>query len=234
MSVKILVVEDEFALADTLGQLLKRNNYDADIVYDGEAGFDYAQCEIYDLIIIDLMLPKKDGISVIKSLGKENVTTPVLILTARDNIESKVLGLDSGADDYLTKPFSTDELMARIRALSRRKSEIIDNCIKYGDLTLELSDLSLSCKIRKIKLTLKEYNIMEFLINQKNTVVTKEMLLEKIWGYSSDANYNNVEVYISFLRKKLTFIQSNVKIKTVRGIGYNIEEYQNCSMDVTI
>jgi DNA-binding response OmpR family regulator len=221
---KILIVEDEFALADTLGQLLKRNNYDIDIVYDGEAGVDYARSGIYDLIVMDLMLPKKDGIQAIKELRKTGVKTPVLILTAKDDIRNKVSGLDSGADDYLTKPFSTEELMARIRALSRRKSEVTSNYIKYGDLILEISDLSVNCKGNKINLTLKEYNLTELLINHKNTVVTKELLLEKVWGYSSDANYNNIEVYISFLRKKLLFLQSAVKIKTVRGIGYSIDE----------
>jgi len=221
---RILIVEDELHLAEALSQILKKNKYTVDAVNDGEAGLDNALTDIYDLIILDIMLPKMDGISVLKNLRKEGIITPVILLTAKGEISDKVIGLDSGADDYLAKPFATEELLARIRAMSRRKGEIVpDNNYCYGDIELNTSSLKLSKGAKDVKLTLKESELLEFLILRKNIATSKELIIEKLWGYDSDVENNHVEVYISFLRKKLVFLNSNVTINTVRGVGYVLE-----------
>lgn len=222
---RILIVEDEIHLAEALGQILRKNNYTVDIVYDGEVGLDNALSDIYDLIVLDIMLPKLDGISLLKNIRQEGLSTPVILLTAKGEISDKVTGLDSGADDYLAKPFATEELLARIRALSRRKGEVmIDNTLKFGDIELNQSTLKLTRGNKEVKLILKESELLELLISRKNTAVSKELIIEKLWGYDSDIEYNHVEVYISFLRKKLNFLNSDAKINTVRGIGYILEE----------
>lgn len=221
---RILIVEDELHLAEALAQILKKNNYAVDSVNDGESGLDNALSNIYDLIILDIMLPKMDGISVLKNIRKEGISTPVILLTAKGEISDKVIGLDSGADDYLPKPFATEELLARIRALSRRKGEVMpDNLFKYGDIELNTATLKLSKESKEVKLILKESELIELLILRKNSVTSKEMIIEKIWGFDSEAEYNHVEVYISFLRKKLSFLESEVSINTIRGIGYVLE-----------
>ncbi|MDF2672225.1 MAG: DNA-binding response regulator [Clostridiales bacterium] len=221
---RILIVEDEVHLAEALTQILKKNNYTVDAVYDGESGLDNALSNIYDLIVLDIMLPKMDGISVLKNIRDEGLSTPVILLTAKGEISDKVAGLDSGADDYLAKPFATEELLARIRALSRRKGEvIIDNTLTFGDIELNPSTLKLSAGSREVKLILKESQLLELLISRKNATTSKEIIIEKLWGFDSDVEYNHVEVYVSFLRKKLTFLNSNVKINTVRGVGYILE-----------
>jgi DNA-binding response OmpR family regulator len=221
---RILIVEDEVHLAEALTQILKKNNYTVDAVYDGESGLDNALSNIYDLIVLDIMLPKIDGISVLKNIRDEGLSTPVILLTAKGEISDKVAGLDSGADDYLAKPFATEELLARIRALSRRKGEvIIDNTLTFGDIELNPSTLKLSAGSREVKLILKESQLLELLISRKNATTSKEIIIEKLWGFDSDVEYNHVEVYVSFLRKKLTFLNSNVKINTVRGVGYILE-----------
>lgn len=221
---RILIVEDELHLAEALAQILRKNNYTVDSANDGEAGLDNALSDIYDLIILDIMLPKMDGISVLKNIRKEGISTPVILLTARGEITDKVIGLDSGADDYLPKPFATEELLARIRALSRRKGEVLpDNTLQYGDIELNTAALKLSKGSREVKLILKESELLELLIIRKNSVTSKEMIIEKIWGFDSEAEYNHVEVYISFLRKKLLFLESDVSINTIRGIGYVLE-----------
>lgn len=221
---RILIVEDELPLAEALTQILRRNNYTVDAVNDGESGLDNALTGIYDLIILDIMLPKMDGISILKNIRKEGFSTPVILLTAKGQIYDKVLGLDSGADDYLSKPFATEELLARIRALSRRKGEILqDNSLKFGDLQLNTSTLKLARDSKEIKLILKEAELLELLIVRKNIITSKELIIEKLWGFDSEVEHNHVEVYISFLRKKLAHLNSKVSISTVRGVGYILE-----------
>ncbi|MBR4320112.1 MAG: response regulator transcription factor [Oscillospiraceae bacterium] len=220
---KILVVEDEEALAEALSEILKRNKYSVDAVYDGEDGLEYAMTGLYDCILLDIMLPKMNGLDVLKILRKKHISTPVLLLTAKSDIEDKITGLDSGADDFLTKPFVSGELLARVRALTRRKGEVITDEFTYGDVALNKSTFSLSREGQFVKLSLKEYQIMEMLMANPKQLIPKERFIEKIWGYESDVEYNNVEVYISFLRKKLHVIGSDVTIKTARGIGYFLE-----------
>lgn len=224
---RILVVEDETYLAEALIHILKKNNYSADAVNDGLSGLDNALTGIYDLIILDIMLPGMDGISVLKKIRSEGIETPVILLTAKGEVSDKVTGLDSGADDYLAKPFATEELLARIRAASRRKGEIIpDNTLKFGDIELNTSSLKLSKGTREIKLILKESELLELLMSRKNAVTSKELVIEKLWGFDSNAEHNNVEVYVSFLRKKLAYLDSSVSIGTVRGVGYVLEVRQ--------
>lgn len=222
---RILLVEDEVYLSEALTQILRKNNYTVDVASEGDAGLDNALSNIYDLIILDIMLPKMDGISILKNIRKEGISTPVILLTAKGEISDKVIGLDSGADDYLPKPFSTEELLARIRALSRRKGEVLtDNSLRYGDIELNLSTLKLSKESKEVKLILKESELLELLISRKNIATSKELIIEKLWGFDSEAEHNHVEVYVSFLRKKLVFLNSKISINTVRGVGYILEE----------
>jgi DNA-binding response OmpR family regulator len=221
---KILVIEDEVQLADALCELLKRNMYSADVCYNGIDGLDNALTGIYDCIILDIMLPGMNGIDVLRNLRNEKISTPVLLLTARSEISDKINGLDCGADDYLTKPFVTGELLARVRAVTRRKGEIVDESrLEFNGLCLNKNTCSISCGGNDVKLSLKEYNVMEMLIANPGQILPKERIIEKIWGSESDVEYNNIEVYISFLRKKISSISADVQIKTARGIGYFIE-----------
>ena len=221
---RILIVEDQINLAEALAQILRKNNYTVDTANDGEAGLDNALSGIYDLIILDIMLPKLDGITILKRLRKASIPAPVLMLTAKGEISDKVLGLDSGADDYLAKPFATEELLARIRAMSRRKGEIIsDSGLKFEDIELNTATLKLTRDEREVKLTLKESEILELLILRKSIATSKEVIIEKLWGYDAEVEHNHVEVYISFLRKKLSFLASRVVINTIRGVGYRLE-----------
>lgn len=222
---RILVVEDEIHLAEALVQMLKKNNYTVDSVYNGEDGYDYAMSNIYDVIVLDLMLPKMDGITVMKNMRKYGNDTLVIMLTAKGEISDKVRGLDSGADDYLAKPFNTEELLAKIRALGRRRGEIIpDKGMTFGDIELDPANMRLSCGVKDINLTHKESELLEYLIANKNAVLSKDMIIEKLWGFESEAEANHVEVYISFLRKKLKYVGSQVSIVTVRGVGYSLRE----------
>ena len=221
---RILIVDDEVRLAEALGQIMTQNKYIADIVNDGEAGYDYAMSGIYDVIILDVMLPKMNGFDIVRKMRENNEKTPVILLTAKDEIADKVTGLDCGADDYLTKPFSPEELLARVRALSRRQGEIVSNELKFGDLVLNQSANTLFCSAKSIRLGLKEFEILRLLMSNPNSIVTKEDLLLKVWGSDSNAEDNNVEVYISFLRKKFFFLGSTVTIETVRKIGYHLGE----------
>ena len=224
---RVLIVEDEARLATTLQDLLELNGYTADISHDGEAGLDYAQTGIYDLVILDVMLPKKDGFSVLSQLRQAGNTTPVLMLTARSELSDRVEGLDRGADYYLTKPFEPRELLACIRALSRRQPELrTADTLEFGDLTLDKNSFTLSCRERNVRLSRKEFDMCELLMRNRQVVLTKETLLLKLWGYESDAEDNNVEVYISFLRKKFSHLHSQVRIKTIRMVGYCLE-YQS-------
>lgn len=221
---RVLIVEDEMRLADSIGELMKEQKYAVDIVYDGKDGYDYAASGIYDVIILDIMLPGMNGFEIVKSLRRQKINTPVILLTARDETSDKVRGLDCGADDYMTKPFQVEELLARVRALSRRQGEVILEELKYKNLTLNLANYSLSCSGKSVHLGFKEFEIIKILMSNPNSIVPKEDLLTKVWGYDSDAEDNNVEVYISFLRKKLNFLASGVTINTVRRIGYHLEE----------
>lgn len=220
---RILIIEDESQLADALSEILKRNKYFVDTVYDGIDGLDSALTDVYDCILLDIMLPGMNGIDVLKAMRAAKVYTPVLLLTARSEIEDKINGLDCGADDYLTKPFVTSELLARIRSLTRRKGEYVSDDFVFGNLKLNKKTYSLCFNENDMKLSLKEYQIMEMLIANPRQIIPKERFIEKIWGYESDIEYNNIEVYISFLRKKLSSIHANVKIRTARGIGYALE-----------
>ena len=221
-----MIAEDEEKLADALVQIFAKNKITADTFGNGADALDNALTGIYDVIILDIMMPVMDGIEVLRHIRAEGISTPVLMFTAKDEISDKVKGLDSGADDYLTKPFATDELLARIRALGRRSSAAIisSDVITCGDISLDTSAYELSCGQNSLKLGLKEFSIIELLMKNSGRVLSKETLITKIWGYDSDAEYNNVEVYISFLRKKLSFIKSKSTIKTVRGVGYTLEE----------
>lgn len=221
---RILIVEDEIRLAEVLGEIMKENKYVVDIVNDGEEGYDYAASGIYDVIILDVMLPNMNGFDIVLKLRNNKVKTPIIMLTAKDEIGDKVRGLDCGADDYLTKPFSKEELLARVRALSRRQGEVILNELSYEDIKLDKSTNALFCNDRSIHLGLKESEILEILMCNSNRAVGKEELLEKVWGIESDAEDNNVEVYISFLRKKLNFLGSKISIEAIRKVCYHLKE----------
>lgn len=221
---RILIVEDEISLADAITAILKKEQYFVDAVYDGRDGLDYALSGIYDLILLDIMLPKMNGLDVLREIRKNNISTPVMLLTARTQVNDKIQGLDCGADDYLTKPFNKGELLARIRALTRRKGEIPSNELVFGDIILNQSTYELICGGLNVKLGAKEFKIMQMLMFAPKSIISKDEFIEKIWGYDSEAEYNSIEVYISFLRKKLGAIKSTVQIKASRGIGYYIEE----------
>ncbi len=221
---RILIVEDEISLADAVTAILKKEQYFVDAVYDGRDGLDYALSDIYDLILLDIMLPKMNGLDVLREIRNNNISTPVMLLTARSEVNDKIKGLDCGADDYLTKPFNKGELLARVRALTRRKGEIPSNELVFGDITLNQSTYELICGNLNVKLGAKEFKIMQMLMFAPKSIISKDEFIEKIWGYDSEAEYNSIEVYISFLRKKLGAIKSTIQIKASRGIGYYIEE----------
>ena len=221
---RVLVIEDEVRLAATLQDLLELGGYTADVCHDGEAGLDNALTDIYDVILLDVMLPKLDGFTVLRRLREAGNAVPVLMLTARSEVSDKVQGLDCGADYYLTKPFEPRELLACVRALTRRQPELRSTDeLEFGDLRLDKGSFTLSSGERSVRLSRKEFDVMELLMLNQNLVLTKEKLLVKIWGYESNAEDNNVEVYISFLRKKLDHLRSSVKIKTIRMVGYCLE-----------
>ena len=219
---RLLIVEDETRLADTLRQLLHRQGYTADVCYDGVSGLDNALTGIYDLMVLDVMLPGLNGFQVARRLRDAGVTTPILMLTAKSDLSDRVHGLDCGADYYLTKPFEPEELLACVRTLLRRSGGQLQesDTLAWGDLSLERGTFTLSCNGRDVRLSRREYDLMELLMRNGAQVVTKEQLLIKVWGYDSQAEDNNVEVYISFLRRKLTHLHSQVKIKTLRMLGY--------------
>lgn len=223
---RLLLVEDVIMLSDALVYILKKNNYAVDAAYDGIEGDEMAQSKIYDIIILDRMLPQRNGIDILKNLRKRKIETPVIMLTAMDTIENRVEGLDNGADDYLVKPFDTKELLARIRALSRRHTDFIqDGNIELSSLMFDPLKTEMEYKGNKIKLTAKESQLLELLARNKNQVITKDQILDRVWGIDSDIEMNNnIEVYFSYLRKKLRKIGSNVEIETVRGVGYCLKE----------
>lgn len=219
---KILIVEDDLRLARALAQILVESHHEVDIVGDGASGLEWAESGMYDVIILDVMLPKMDGFEVVAELRRENVSTPVLLLTARDAVSDKITGLDSGADDYMTKPFSPAELMAHLRMLTRRQGEVIFEKIDFADLTLNLDSLELSCGSKTIHLSVKEFSIAKILMTNPSQIASKELLIDKVWGMDSSAEDNNVEAYISFLRKKLKFLGSRARIETIRKVGYRL------------
>ncbi len=220
---RILVVEDEIRLAEALKQILEKEKYMVDMVHNGQDGFDYASSGIYDAIIMDVMIPSKDGFQVTADLRKDGISTPIIMLTAKDTLDDKVEGLDRGADDYMTKPFAPQELLARLRALTRRQGEVVVDNMQFGDLVLDLSSCTLSAKGKSTHLSFKEFEIMKLLLAGGGNVIGKEEILVKVWGYDGDATENNVEAYISFLRKKLNFIETEVEIASLRKMGYKLE-----------
>ena len=220
---RILIVEDEIRLADAIAQVLENEKYAVDIVHDGESAIDYAISETYDLIILDVMLPKKNGYEVAKLLRQNKISVHIIMLTAKDETKDKVLGLDSGADDYMTKPFEVIELLARVRALTRRQGEIIFEELCYEDVTLNLSNYLLKVGDKSVQLSHKESELMRMFLSSPRVVLSKENLITKVWGYDSNAEDNNVEVYVSFLRKKLAFLESKTTLVTIRKLGYKLE-----------
>ena len=221
---RILLIEDEKRMAQALCEILRLEKYDVDHYDNGADGLIAIESDIYDIVILDVMLPGMDGYEVAKKTRLKGITTPILMLTARAELDDKVEGLDSGADDYLTKPFMTKELLARLRALGRRMQNSTDGVLSYGDITLDTNTLTLSCVAngQNVRLSEKEYRILEYLIVNSSQILTREQLATKIWGFDSDAEYNNVEVYISFTRRKLTFVGAKTEIKAVRGVGYEL------------
>ncbi len=220
---RVLIVEDEKRLADALSQIMKEQHYIVDAVYDGEDGLTYAMSVQYDVIVLDVMLPGRNGFDMVRALRANKVATPVLLLTARDELTDKVTGLDCGADDYMTKPFVPEELLARIRALARRQGDVVLEEQKYHDLTLCISTRTLSCGQKSVRLGFKEFEVMHLLMANTGIILPKEELITRVWGAESNAEDNNVEAYISFLRKKLYFLSSQVQINTVRKVGYRLD-----------
>lgn len=220
---KILIVEDEPRLRDALAQIMKGQKYQVDSVATGHDGFDYAMAGDYDVIVLDVMIPGISGLEVARRLRAEKNSTPILMLTARDEIPSRVAGLDSGADDYMTKPFAADELLARIRALTRRQGEVVPLELHFADLTFNISTHTLFCGTKSVHLGFKEYEVLRLLMSNPTTITQKQELISKVWGDLSDAEDNNVEAYISFLRKKLFFLGSKTGIETIRKVGYRLE-----------
>lgn len=223
---RLLLAEDEKELSKALCAVLKHNNYSVDPVYNGQDALDYGLCENYDGIILDIMMPKMDGLTVLKKLREQGVSTPVIILTAKAEIEDRIAGLDTGADDYLTKPFAMGELLARIRALTRRKSEFSPNLLSFSNLSLNRESFELSVGENSIRLGNKEFQMMEMLLSNPGRLISTEQFMERIWGYETEAEINVVWVYISYLRKKLTTLGAKLEIKAVRGLGYTLEEKQ--------
>lgn len=201
----------------------KDNGYSADTVYDGQDGLDYALTGVYDVIVLDIMLPIMDGLAMLKKLREAGSSVPVLLLTAKGDARDKINGLDSGADDYLTKPFIAGELLARIRVLTRRRGEYVGDTLCFGSCTLDKNTHELSCAGNSLKLGRKEYETLEMLMGNPGQIIPKERFIEKIWGYDSEAEYNNIEVYVSFLRKKLLALHADITIKAVRSVGYKLE-----------
>ena len=221
---RLLLVEDEKRMAQALCEILRLEKYEVDHCANGLDGLAAIESDIYDIVILDVMLPGINGYEIAKQVRQKGIRTPILMLTAKSELDDKVTGLDSGADDYLTKPFMTKELLARLRALGRRNINTPDGTLTYGDISLDTNTSTLSCKEngQSVRLSEKEYRILEYLISNSKQILTREQLAVKIWGFESEAEYNNVEVYMSFTRKKLTFVGAKTEIKAVRGIGYEL------------
>lgn len=220
---RLLLAEDEHELSDALVAILKHNNYSVDAVYDGESALYYLENQEYDGAVLDIMMPKMDGITVVKKLRQKNISVPVLMLTAKTGIDDRVNGLDAGADDYLGKPFAMKELLARIRALTRRKSETTQNVLSYGNVTLDRMTYEMKNGSEGVRLANKEFQMMEMLMTNPDQIISTERFMEKVWGYDTETEINVVWVYVSYLRKKLAGIDSNVWIKAYRNQGYSLE-----------
>lgn len=221
---RLLLAEDERELSHALVTVLTHNNYSVDAVYNGQDALDYIQMGNYDGVILDIMMPKMDGITVLKKVRAAGNSLPILMLTAKAEIDDRVLGLDTGADDYLTKPFSMKELLARIRAMTRRQTQATDTVLSFGNITLDRSTFLLSSPKERLRLANKEFQMLEMLLVNPGQLISSDQFMEKIWGFDSDAEQNVVWVYISYLRKKLSAIEASVNIKAVRGLGYTLEE----------
>ena len=219
---KILIIEDEKLLADTLQTLLEQKGFDVEAVYDGESGAEYAELGNYELLILDVMMPKLDGYAVARAVRAKHCGTPILMLTARSGVEDRIAGLNAGADYYLTKPFDTRELLACINALLRRQGSQVDEMV-YGNTSLDLSTGILVCGGQSVRLSAKEFDVMRLLLQAKGQNLSKEVILARVWGYDSNATENQVEVYVGFLRKKLRSIGSNLQIAAIRRLGYHLE-----------
>lgn len=224
---KILIIEDEKLLAASLKTLLEKKGFEVECVYDGEEGEEYAELGIYDLLILDVMMPKMDGYQVARSVRAKRCGTPILMLTARSGLEDRIQGLNAGADYYLTKPFDTRELLACINALLRRQGAQVDELV-LGNTALDLNSCMLTCGEQSVQLSAKEFDVVRFLLQSNGTVVSKEVILAKVWGYDSNAVENHVEVYVGFLRKKLKSIGSNIRIEAIRRLGYHLEVEESC------
>lgn len=220
---RILLCEDERELAEALAEILQHNNYSVDIVYDGEEALDYIATGNYDGVILDIMMPKLDGLQVLQKIRAQKDHIPVLMLTARSLVEDKVEGLDLGADDYLTKPFETQELLARIRAMTRRNVPMSDNILKAGDCELDRASFELRGPNGEVRLNNKEFQMLEMLMVRPGNIISAEMLMDRIWGFESEAEINIVWVYISYLRKKIAAVSDLIRIKAVRNVGYQLE-----------
>lgn len=219
---KILIIEDERLLADSLKTLLSGKGFEVEVVYDGQSGAEYAELGIYDLLILDVMIPGMDGYHVARKVRERRCATPILMLTARASVEDRIMGLNAGADYYLAKPFDTRELLACINALLRRQGKQVDELV-YGNVSLDLSTCNLVCGEKAVRLSAREFDVMRFLLQAQDRIVSKEMILARVWGYDSNAVENHVEVYVGFLRKKLKSIGANVKIEAIRRLGYHME-----------
>lgn len=221
---RLLLVEDEKRMAQALCEILRLEKYEVDHFDNGLDGLAAIESDIYDIVILDVMLPGMNGYKIARQARCKGITTPILMLTAKAELDDKVAGLDSGADDYLTKPFMSKELLARLRALGRRTLGTADGTLTFADITLDLGTLTLTCTAngQSVRLSEKEYHILEYFIANSGRILTREQLALKIWGYDSEAEYNNVEVYMSFTRKKLAFVESKAEIKAVRGVGYEL------------
>lgn len=223
---RILIIEDEFSLADLIKERLEKEKYSVDISIDGEEGLYNALSNIYDLIILDVMLPKVDGFTILKKIRENDITSKVIMLTAKSMLDDKLMGLNNGANDYLTKPFHMEELVARVNILLRNENNLIKDYIEVGDLRLNFKTSSLICTKtnERIDIVCKEFQLLEYLMNNKNQIISKEQIYDKVWGIDNEIESNNLEAYLSFIRKKLKIIGSNINIKSIRGLGYILEE----------
>ena len=219
---KILIIEDEKLLADSIQAMLEKKGFQVEAIYDGETGADYAELGIYDLLILDVMMPKMDGYQVARKVRSQRLGTPILMLTARSGLEDRIEGLNAGADYYLTKPFDMRELLACINALLRRQGNQVDELV-FGNTSLDLASSTLVCGEKSVRLSAREFDVMRLLLQYKGNNLSKEVILAKVWGYDSNAVENHVEVYVGFLRKKLQSIGSNIKIEALRRLGYHLE-----------
>lgn len=224
---KILIIEDEKLLADSLQVMLTRKGFDVECVYDGVSGLDYAETGVYDLLILDVMMPEMDGYEVAKRVRTQHCAVPILMLTARSALEDRIRGLNAGADYYLTKPFDMRELLACVNALLRRQGNQVDE-LCFGNSSLDLDSCMLVCGEKSVRLSAKEFDVMRYLMQSREKNVSKEMLLVRVWGFDSNATENHVEVYIGFLRKKLQSIESNIRIEAIRKLGYHLEVDETC------